>query len=321
MVPGVKASASRALPLVGFLVASLHFAPTRSAAQAPEDAYRTLVNEAVAEQSAGNFGEAYALFERAHALNPNARTARALAAMAFELRRYPEAVDWAEFSLASQVRPLTEEQRVEVGELLARAELRVGTLEISIPPGAELYVDGVRVELDDGKHVVSVGTHRLEARLPDGRRAAEEVPVGAQESREVALVPAPLGATGGPVVGSRDEGPNPAWAIGWTSFGLTAVGAGVGVAGYLIYEDAVQARMDSTGCEMPATAEIAARCQKIDDDEQFGTNMILAGSILGGTFFVAGITLVVVGRPRGRTTSSAVRCAPGLASFGCSGTF
>jgi hypothetical protein len=55
-------------------------------------AYRETIAEALEEYQAQNYLEAYALFARAHALWPSARTFRGLGVVSFELHRYSEKV-------------------------------------------------------------------------------------------------------------------------------------------------------------------------------------------------------------------------------------
>ena len=73
--------------------------------------YRDTVERAVLEFAAGHFEESRALFARAHALFPNARTLRGLGMAEFELRNYVIAIEHLEAALANQARPLDEDLR------------------------------------------------------------------------------------------------------------------------------------------------------------------------------------------------------------------
>ena len=57
-----------------------------------DPAYRRLIKEGLAEYEARHFDEARSLFQRAHDLNPNARTHRGIGMASFELRDYVSAV-------------------------------------------------------------------------------------------------------------------------------------------------------------------------------------------------------------------------------------
>jgi tetratricopeptide (TPR) repeat protein len=83
--------------------------------------YRQLIAQAVEEFHASHFVEARALFERAHAISPNARTFRGLGITAFELRRYTLAVRELNAALEDLRNPLPPALREEVSTALARA--------------------------------------------------------------------------------------------------------------------------------------------------------------------------------------------------------
>lgn len=138
--------------------------PSGSFAQ-PSDAYLALIREAVAESGRGNHAEARALFERAHSIRPNARTLRGLGITAFELKRYAQARRDLQAAMSDARQPLTEAQRAEAGELIARAESYLGTVKIKLTPGqAELYLDGHRVQ--ERSLVLDIGEYRLSAHAP-----------------------------------------------------------------------------------------------------------------------------------------------------------
>jgi hypothetical protein len=136
-------------------------APKHSAAQA-DSSYEVLIREALAEFNALNYAEARALFERAHALRPNARTLRGLGITAFELKRYVQAVHELEAALAEPRTPLTPTQHTEVEGLIVKARRFVGKVKLDVTPSdATVLVDGQPVEgtevvLDLGEHQLSV---------------------------------------------------------------------------------------------------------------------------------------------------------------------
>src|SRR5262245_32778468 len=124
---GVR-DAVRALICFGFALAlgcMSVWSPQLAAAQArgsSEDAeYRSVVEEALAEFNRGNWEEAAALFERAHRLNPSARTLRGMGLTAYEARRYVDATRHLSEALTETRRPLTPAQREEVTQTLDRA--------------------------------------------------------------------------------------------------------------------------------------------------------------------------------------------------------
>ena len=135
------------------------------ATQGDPPGYRELVEEAVAEHSAGHFGEARALFTRAHNLYPNARTLKGLGMAEFELRNYRESAQYLEASLASTVKPLTPALKAEAEQLLARARGFLGKVRVMVSPAnTQITVDGaVAPFASDGSVMLAAGDHTIEA--------------------------------------------------------------------------------------------------------------------------------------------------------------
>ena len=136
------------------------------------DAYKKVIEGAVLEFDSGNWAEARALFEQAHALKPSARTLRGMGKVSFELKEYVRAQKELNEALVELRSPLSEPQRHEVLGLLLRVEKFIGRLTIRVKPTeaqTSVTLDGMRVEgelkLDLGQHVVSVqapGYHSLQ---------------------------------------------------------------------------------------------------------------------------------------------------------------
>jgi len=207
--------------------------------------YAALIGEAIGEYDAARFEEARALFTRAHELAPNARTARGLGMVAFELRDYAECVKWIEQALDSKVKPLEGSLRLETEGLLARARGFVGrfTLRWQTPDG-QLSVDGVPVQLRPGQTLdLDMGDHRLELRAPGYASEQRRLRVNGGEARtlELALreqshITPGAGPTGAPVGSGRtatdddDDGSLLASPWFWIAVGAVAAGTAVGVA-------------------------------------------------------------------------------------------
>ncbi len=166
------------------------------------EGYQAAVDAALTEFSAGRWAEAQALFVRAHTIFPNARTLRGIGMAAFELGYYVAAVDALEGALSHEVRPLTDEQREQVRELLARARLFVGRFVVpAAPEGARLYVDGEGASAagwpaSPAPILLAVGEHAVTIRSSAGRVATARVRVVGGEDRPLdidllALAPPP----------------------------------------------------------------------------------------------------------------------------------
>jgi hypothetical protein len=197
--------------------------------QPPE--YQALIEEALTEYEARNFAEARALFTKAHAVYPNARTLRGLGMVSFELKAYAESITSLEAALAAQVKPLTGELRKETQELLARAKAFVARYELDIKPelrSTQIIVDGIPVELAPGQVLtLSVGEHVLQVQAPGNEEQKRALSVRGGEVERIVIElketpAAPLLATSAQP--KRDE--RSVWTSPWLWTGVGAVVAG-----------------------------------------------------------------------------------------------
>ncbi len=155
----------RALCVAAALAIALHAAGGR--AQSADEQYRRMVDDAVREFSAEHWEEARALFKRAHALSPSARTLRGMGMTAFELRMYVQALRELGAALAEKNKPLSPDMRASIQQLIAKAHEFVGRVTlVSEPPNAKLLVDGKEPQLEaDGSVLLDVGSHVVSATL------------------------------------------------------------------------------------------------------------------------------------------------------------
>jgi hypothetical protein len=138
--------------------------PTTRAQEVGEPAsFRPTIEEALSEYEAGNYPEASALFAKAHALYPSARTLRGLAVCAFELRTYAKSIGYLESALASTIRPLEGAMRADLERLLARAYNFVATVKLEVEPAvARVSVDGAPyVPVGEVSQRLDIGRHEL----------------------------------------------------------------------------------------------------------------------------------------------------------------
>lgn len=126
--------------------------------------YEGEISAAVDEHDAGHFEAARAHFIRAHEVFPNARTLRGLGKVEFELRNYVVAQQYLEQALTSPVRPLPDELREEVAQLLTRALAATASIALTVRPASALVsLDGAAVSIgSDGRLAVNEGDHVLE---------------------------------------------------------------------------------------------------------------------------------------------------------------
>ncbi len=173
-------------------------------AQSPEgegSEYQQTIREAVGEYRAGRFDEARVLFEKAHAIEPNARTLRGIGLAAYEARHYVQAIEALEAALQSRQRPLTDEQRERIGSWLARARTFVASIKVRLlPPEAQLTVDGQEARFDDeGGLLLDAGDHELVATLTGYQSVTRRVVAAGGKRSRITIELQPLS-------GSESEG-------------------------------------------------------------------------------------------------------------------
>lgn len=151
--------------------------------------YERAIRSAVEAFEQQRYALARSSFERAHALEPSARTFRGLGIAATAQHRYDEALRELEAALTDARSPLTPEQHQEVTELVSWIRNGLGVVQLKLDPdAARARVDGYEVattaHLDPGEH-------KLEVRA-DGYKLFSDTFTLAEAERltlRVALVP------------------------------------------------------------------------------------------------------------------------------------
>lgn len=156
--------------LVAFLAARVDAQAVRSAsrpsAASTAAGYEAAIDQALSEYQEHNFEEALALFTKAHALSPSARTLRGMAMAEYELRRYVASLMHLQEALASRVMPIKGALRTETEELLRKAQQYVSRVVVQVAPAtanARITVDGAATVLPaDGALLLQVGERVVE---------------------------------------------------------------------------------------------------------------------------------------------------------------
>jgi tetratricopeptide (TPR) repeat protein len=213
-------------------------APAPAAAPAPAQAseYDDLVLRALTAYDAGRWDEARGLFERAHALDPTARTLRTIGMAAFNQGDLVAALQNLEAALVDSRKPLTDEQRTHVLGLIERANRQVGRYRLRLQPaGAALLVDGKPPALVGSDEVVMLsGHHELRLSADGYAPQARALDVQAQDRAPLEWSLAqPAGAVPEQTAGATQPGPvggdtasvhpgGSAWP--WVAFSIGAAG-------------------------------------------------------------------------------------------------
>jgi tetratricopeptide (TPR) repeat protein len=210
-----------------------------AAARAQPDDYDRLVQEAVREFDDANYQEARALFQRAHAQRPSARTSRALGFCSFELHQYVQAIAELDAALGDSKHALTEEQRAQAAATLSKAQSYVGRLTlVTDPVQAKLVIDGRAIreralQLDPGAHVIVASARGFRSReltitILGGSEQTVQLPLVALDLEPArAAVPgtsAPASALHASQPPASDTAITERWWF-WTALGVVAAGA------------------------------------------------------------------------------------------------
>lgn len=278
--------------------------------------YDGAVDAAVSEYQAGHWPEARALFERAHELNPSARTHRGIGLCSFEVRDYVDAIVHLSASLGDSRRALTPELRTQVEETLERAYQFVGRYELVTEGPLEIVVDGEAFSLEDdtidGMLILPIGSHLVVAGAPGYVTFRRPLPVrgGERERLELLLVPEPvMPAAASPrptptpvapppapaAATEEEEGstavPTGAWAL--IGVGAAAVLSGVGTA------VAASFAADEANEECP----LGTSCSYlVEDTVTRAENLGIATDVLlsvGAATLVGGLAWAIVARRSG----------------------
>jgi hypothetical protein len=173
----------------------LSSAPEQALDAAQPLGYDDALSRALDAHSRGDYELARLFMERAHTLEPSARTLRGLAIVAIAQSRFLDAIRRLDAALASDVKPLTEELRANVKELLAHAWSQVGRYEVVIdPPEGDFLVNRRPPDLYGPRTIVlPPGAYLLTIVVP-GRQPHDiklESVAGAQQTLRLVVVPAP----------------------------------------------------------------------------------------------------------------------------------
>ncbi|HKU44893.1 MAG TPA: PEGA domain-containing protein, partial [Polyangiales bacterium] len=149
------------------------------------DGYSQVIQDAINEFEAGNYGEARVLFEQGHVLRPSARTLRGMGMASFELKEYVRSEQELNAALVDLRQPLTAAQRKEAVALLLRLERYIGKLDVrTVPVNATVTLDGRAIS---GETKVDLGRHELTAQAPGHRTLTREISVEGGKTQLVEL--------------------------------------------------------------------------------------------------------------------------------------
>jgi tetratricopeptide (TPR) repeat protein len=287
---------------------------------AQADQYRALTHAAVEEHALGHFEEARALFAKAHAINPNARTLWGMGIAAFETRRYVDAIELLKSALGDARKPLTSAQRKDAESVIERSQAFVAHVPLRIaPPAASVSIDAREVAkggdgvvmLDPGVHQVVVsaaGYHEVarSMRWEAGPAPVLEVnlepkiaaPAAAAEAQPTQLA-SPVRTADGPSESRRSVR-----VLKWVSLGATVAAGGVMTAGLALRESAAEKWNE---CPEP----MAENCPDTRATHDRWRALAIGTGVSTGVFAALTVGLFVVDRRRAAHSHGALSvCSP-----------
>lgn len=250
----------------------------------PADVVQRLLVDAVAEYDEARYLEAQALFQRAHALSPSARTLRGIGMASFEAGQYVVALRALRGALAETERPLSAAQRRHVESLLARTDVFVARLDVEAhPASATIHVDGEPIVREpDGTVLLDAGDHAITVIGDGGASETLRVSLVGGTTRTVVVHVASIARSGSSALGVLGGGALVAAALG-TVAALTTGLLAVDVQGQ------IDAACDGFVCPGSATqVRDRARDLAIATDVIGASSAVLAAA--GGVLLAIGLT-------------------------------
>ncbi len=272
----------------------------RVRAQSARSEYQTTIDRALEEFEARRWEEARTLFQRAHELEPNARTFRAIGMVSFELRDYVSALVAFESALADERRPLSAAQRQEVERLLADSRTFVAAYELDVNPiTATVSVDGLPAVIREGRLMLNPGSHDVRIVAEGFEESVVQVdsrgghagqiavtlrlfgtPEPARDAPELETVPAGEPTT----TGRAGRG---LVIAGWSTLAagvaIGGVSLGLGLKSHSIYEELEPI------CPCPDRADDIDRGEALGVASTATTFVAIGAAAAGGTMLVVGL--------------------------------
>lgn len=323
--------------------------PAYSQTRQADSEYATTLVDAIREYNAGKYPEARALFQRAHELDPNARTLRGLGLVEYKLNHPAAAVRLLTAAVSDARRALTPEIKRESERLLEELRGYVGSYHIAIAPaGATLTVDGSPTDaseqpllLDVGEHLLSIhspGYQPQERRLnvkggeaedlhidllpespasaPVEAPAAAEPAVPPDTTRELPEAPPPTDLTVRPATSSDEQSPSARTTWGFVSLGTGAVSLTGTVIAWRISEAAAARWNDDERCLRDGGTR-EKNCGADQDTAKTARTWATAGLIATGVFGAAATLLLWPRQQHSERSTGRMQCVVAGVGVAC----
>lgn len=291
-----------------------------------EESAADLVERGIDLRTQRKDDEALALFRRAYALAPSARTRVQIGLAEQALGMWALAEADIEAGLAVRDDPWIAKNGPTLEAALAVVRDRLGSIEVRVGvEGAELFIDGAsagRLPLARAARV-TVGSHRLEVKAPGFVPSARTVEVTAgsilRESFDLGRESSGHATASSGLPAPRTDGssraadaPPPVRSaqrtLGWTLAGVgVAAGVFTGIS-FAIHDGRIRAYNDDAACPGRAQAVQPGACaDRIEAADRWLT--IGIASAVGAGVLVVGGLVVALTAPRDGSAHAAVACS------------
>lgn len=294
--------------------------------RADSDEYKRLTDAAVEEHALAHYEEARALFARAHALQPSARTFWGMGIAAFEARDYVDAIQLLDQAREDTRKPLTQAQRAKTDSLIERAHAYVVRLPLRVEPASALVtIDGREAERDaDGIVTLDAGAHQIVVSAPGYQEVVRSMTwhagnAPAFEARlELQRTPSATAAPAEPEVAATAAAPTEApradsaahgtfTVLKWVSLGAAVASVGVMGAGLGLRSADVAYYNDESNCPGP---DKDASCPGQREDVRKWEAVAIVGGAAAGVFGALSVVFFVLDRRPREQPRRTYACAP-----------
>jgi hypothetical protein len=201
-------------------------------------------DEGITARQQSDWEKARVLLLKSWNLQRHFQTAANLGEMELKVGQHREAAEHLAYFLEEAPPSVPDADRTRGKAMLDQARASLGTLRVARPPGAEVYVDGQKIEDVSPNHLILVepGRRRVEARRPGYPSIAETREVRAGSVVEVSLT--------APSMIERPHDDRGGGARRWVIVtGATATGLGAAMgAGFAILSEVKRHDRDATPC-------------------------------------------------------------------------
>lgn len=323
-------------------------APPDKATQA-----EALIREGIELRRLSDDQAALVKFQAAVNIEASPRAVAQLGLCELAVGRFSHAVEHLTFAMHATKDKWVASKKAILRESLEQAKARVGRVEVvAEPSGAEVFVNGERIGATPlvGPVLTNEGSVDVQVRKEGFEPQSRSLSLKGGQYQKIAITLEPIKPKDlGPAMATA-EAPSadadvaahaaaeqPRWIAPtkWALLGAAGLGVALGTYGWIHHQSLVGS-YDKAGCQVNRQGQpgfvspdnmftVTEDCTDRFDEIDGAKTLRLVGFVAGGVFLAGYVTLALMHRPvpteQATNQASMVKCAVGLASIGCAGTF